>query len=220
MPFAISFIGPHNAGKTTLLQALTKELKARGLRIGFLKSSKEEEAERERPGADTLLLKEAGALPSVFWGAKELALSFNAPPKNDFTFWSVVGRYFGDCDCVLCEGFKGLKSLPKIEIVPQGQKEGFWTQVPGVVALVSERVFPDFPCFHPESIKALADFILAIKPLRKEKVTLLVDGQVVGLTQFVSQALAGVVKGFVQNLRGIGPLHSVELQIKFFEDDF
>ena len=219
MPFALSFIGPHNAGKTTLLQGLVQELTERGLKVGFIKSSKEEAAERERPGADTLLIKEAGAEPVAFWGTKELNLSFSAPPKNDLSFWAFLARYFSQCDLVLCEGFKGLKSLPKIEVVPDQAKELLWPQVPGVIALVSKQSHPELPTFHPAGISTLADFILALKPHRQERVTLVVDGQALGLTRFVSQALAGVVKGFVQNLRGTGPLHSIELKIKLLEDE-
>ncbi len=218
MPWAVSFVGPHNSGKTTLLQKLVPELVGRGLKVGFLKSSKEPRAHLEREGSDTRALRESGAEPTVFWGADELFVSLKAPPKDDFTFWALLERFFFDCDLVISEGFKGLRSLPKIEVLGREGEEPLFTRIPGVIALVGEMPSPPLPLFAPEDIRGLADFILKRRPQRAH-VVLTIDEAPVGLTRFVSQALAHTVAGFVKSLRGVKHPRRIELKIDLGENE-
>ena len=214
MPWAVSFVGPHNAGKTTLLASLVRELVRRGLRVGFLKSSKETMAERERDGSDTVRLKEAGAQPTAFWGQEELLVSTKAPFKADLEFWGVIGKYFSTCDLVISEGFKGLLSLPKIGVFLEEEM----TEIPGLIALIGEKGRSNLPFFTPHEIEPLADFILALKPKYESLVHLVVDGQPVSLTRFVSQALAGTILGFISSLRGVREPSSIQINLKLPKD--
>ncbi len=218
MPWAISFIGPHNAGKTSLLREVVRELTSRGLRVGFLKSSKESLADLEKNGTDTRLLRESGALPTVFWGKDEVFISVNAPPKEDFTFWAVIERFFFDCDLVVCEGFKNLLTLSKIEVIPEEPEELLFERVPGVIALVGRLPVPPLPQFSPEDPKGLVDFLLSKKP-KRQPISLLVDGHPVGLTRFVSKSLAYTIRGFVQSLRGVKEARRIELKVDLGQDD-
>ncbi len=217
MPWAISFIGPHNAGKTTLLRGLAQELAQRGLKVGFLKSSKEERADLEKEGTDTRLLRESGAWATAFWGKEEVFFSLPAPPKEEFNFWALIERFFFDCHLVLCEGFKGLRSVAKIEVLASGKKPLF-PQIPGVIALVGEYPSSPLPCFSPQDFRGLADFILSRCP-KPNRVSLLVDDKPVGLTRFVSKALAQTVAGFLESLRGVKRPQKIELKINLGQDE-
>ncbi len=219
MPFAVSFVGFHNTGKTTLLAAVAKELMARGLKVGALKSSKEERPHLERPGADTEIFWIAGVQKVAFWGAKEGLLRYHVPEKDDFSFWYYLNRFFPEEEIVLCEGFKKIRSLPKLEIVrPGGPEPLFAKGLPGLIAVISpQNLQTRLPVLPPDP-KQIATFILERRPQRKAPATLLVDGKPVGLTRFVAKALAESVKGFVRTLRGVRDPKVIELRIDSFED--
>ncbi len=211
---AVALVGRHNTGKTTLLRGLVQEFKAQGFRVGVLKSSKED-APSDAPGKDTTLFQEAGADVVAFWGKKRLQVSAPALPKDDFTFWTVVFRYFAGLDLVLVEGLKGLRSLPKIEVYREGLTEGpLWEEgLPGLIACVGPRPAPGLAHFGPQEVSALAAFIKARLPKRKAKAELVVDERPVGLTRFVAEALWASVGGFVESLRGVKAPHRIELRL-------
>ncbi|OAG27970.1 molybdopterin-guanine dinucleotide biosynthesis protein B [Thermodesulfatator autotrophicus] len=217
MPFAISFIGRHNSGKTTLAAQVAATLKARGLKVGAIKSSKEAGPRLEESRKDTGLFWREGIEKVAFWGQKEGFLRFHVPEKDDFSFWYFVKRFFPEEDIVICEGFKSIRSLPKIEVVRKDLSEPplYQENIPGLIAVVGDnkspyRALPD----NPEKI---AEFILSIKP-RKENNILLVDGKPVGLTRFVAKALSETIRGFLRSLRGIKNPKVIELRLKLPED--
>ena len=214
MPPAISFIGPHNVGKTTVVLGVLRELKNRGLRVGVLKSSKAPFTE-EKPGSDTERFREAGAEVVGFWGAERLVTWRKAPVKDDFTFWTVLFHHFSEVDLVLVEGLKGLASLPKIEISRKGQSEKpfFARGVPGVIAVMADHEVPGLPCFALTDYRGIVSFILSRLPRRRPRVELLVDDRPVGLTRFAGQALWASVGGFVESLRGVHSPKKIELRL-------
>ena len=219
MPFAISFIGHHNSGKTTLAVEVARALLKEGLRVGMLKSSKEKGPHLERPHADTNLFWQTGVSKVAFWGQKEGLLRFFVPEKDDFSFWYFVNRFFPEEDLVLCEGFKSLKSVPKIEVWREGLAENpLFHRTPAVVAVVSEIPL-EAPCpVLPPAPEKIAAFIKEKMPSRRAVTSLLVDGRPVGLTRFVSRALAESIKGFLRSLRGVGKPRVIELRIETGKD--
>ncbi len=221
MPFAVSFVGYHNTGKTTLLAEVAKVLLARGFKVGALKSSKEERPHLERPGADTALIWQAGVQKVAFWGQKEGFLRYFVPEKDEFSFWYFLNRFFPEEDLVLCEGFKKIRSLPKIEIIkdPSAENPLFKQKLPGLIAIISPNPLKAPLPVLPREPSQIADFILKRRPTTKTSVNLLVDGKPVGLTRFVGQALKEAVKGFVKTLRGVKNPKIIELRIESFEDE-
>lgn len=109
----LSVIGRKNAGKTTLLVALTSELQRRGHRVMTIKH-----------GAHTFNIDPASTDTYRHYheGHSE-RVAMVAPDKFALVMrWSdelsaedIASRYMGDADIVLCEGFKR-SALPKIEI--------------------------------------------------------------------------------------------------------
>ncbi len=213
----MTFIGPHAVGKTTVVCGLVSELNRRGLRVGVLKSTKENRGETDRPGSDTWRVREAGAVRATLWAREEVA-SFG-PGISREQFYEVVFRYFPDCDFVLAEGFKGLDFLPKIEVARKGVSRELLAQqgIPGVIALVTDlEISSSLPRFSLQDFQGLADFLLArfYRP-RELEVILMVDGKPVALTRYVKRALHELLSGFLRSLRGVSEDYQwLELRIK------
>ncbi len=211
----MAFIGPHAVGKTTLLTRLVHFWVQRGWRIGVLKSTKEGRGATDQPGTDTSRYREAGAEPVALW-AKEEAVIYHGPLKRESHFWHFIFQHFGDCDLVLAEGFKGLSSLPKIEVARREVSSNLLLEtVPGVVALVSDfRPQVSVPVFDLEDIEGLARFVEdRFYRVFEPSVELVVDQKPLGLNRYVRRALEGVVTGFLKSLRGV-PQDWEELEIR------
>jgi molybdopterin-guanine dinucleotide biosynthesis protein B len=124
---------------------------------------------------------------------------------GDLTIEELVGRYYGDIDLVLIEGYKRL-GLPKIEVFrstlhaePLPDRDETW------VAMVSDLSCPpDLPCFGLDDIAGLADFLEErfIKPFPRQKTSLLVNGQPVYLNAFVESFLRQAITGMTCSLKG------------------
>jgi len=107
----IAIVGYHNSGKTTLVERLIRELRERGLRVGYIKHDPKGHGETDREGSDT---------HRIFTVTERVALL--SPGK--LTLWDkgrhdpfgVVKEYFKDFDVVILEGFKGIKDIPKVAL--------------------------------------------------------------------------------------------------------
>ena len=107
-PFVVQIIGKHNSGKTTLIEFLTEELKAKGYKVGYIKHDPKGKGITDKEGSDTYRVKpntEKTALISpnltTFWINKPLELK-------------EALKLFEDCDVVIVEGFKFEKGFPKV----------------------------------------------------------------------------------------------------------
>jgi len=213
----VSFIGPHNVGKTTLIVKVVEFLKAQGLRVGVLKSTKEPRGKTDQPGSDTFRYRAAGVDPVALWAKEEIVI-YQKAQDREAAFWSFIFRHFSDCHLVIAEGFKGLAYLPKIEVARREVSQKLLLEeVPGVVALVSNFNPPvSIPIFDLEDREGLSHFILErFYRVFEPQVDLLVDGRPVGLTRYVRQALRGVITGFLQSLRDVPhPFSEVEIKLR------
>ncbi len=110
-PKVIGVVGYHNSGKTTLVEYIVKALTEEGLKVGYIKHDPKGHGITDREGSDTERLSKV---------ARKVALL--SPDK--ITFWEsgsfspleLVERLFYDCDLVILEGFKSLRSVPKIAL--------------------------------------------------------------------------------------------------------
>lgn len=135
-PKAISFIGWHNAGKTTLIRRVLKELTAQGYRVGVMKSTKDEDAILDKPGTDTFLHRADGAAAVALIGPKEI---FCRSTNLEEPFEDLKNRLCYGVDMVLAEGFKHVPDLPKIEVSRQTiSQEPLHTIIPNVIAVVAD----------------------------------------------------------------------------------
>lgn len=202
MPPVIAFIGKPDSGKTTLLEKLIPELRRRGYRIGTIKHHVHA-FEMDKPGKDTWRHKQAGANTVAL--SSPTGLGIIRDVDEDLTIEELVGRYYGDTDLVIAEGYKRL-GLPKIEVfrsalhdAPLPDRDDTW------VAMVSDTAGVNgLPCFGLEDIAGLADFLEErfIKPFPKQKTSLLVNGQPVQLNSFVESFLRQAITGMTCSLKG------------------
>lgn len=108
----VRITGPHNSGKTALVEALVRELTARGLRIGTIKRAGCQ-FDLDHPGKDTWRHRQAGAVATIIYSDDQLALvqDISAPPELP----ALVAQHFADCDLVLAEG-RRLSEGPEIRL--------------------------------------------------------------------------------------------------------
>ncbi|MHB1185517.1 MAG: molybdopterin-guanine dinucleotide biosynthesis protein B [Desulfobulbia bacterium] len=202
MPPVIAFIGKPDSGKTTLLEKLIPELRRRGYRIGTIKHHVHA-FEMDKPGKDTWRHKQAGANTVAL--SSPTGLGIIRDVAEDLTIEELVGRYYGDIDLVIAEGYKRL-SLPKIEVFRSAQHEAPLPDRDDTwVAMVSDTaVDTDLPCFGLEDVAGLADFLEErfITPFPKQKTSLLVNGQPVYLNAFVESFLRQAITGMTCSLKG------------------
>ena len=109
----VSIIGHKNAGKTTLVSALSHEFKRQKRRVGTIKHASHP-VDVDRKDTDSWRHFHEGNADGVLVASPDLRVTFErkadeAGPEE------LALRYFADMDVVLVEGFKRA-TLPKIEV--------------------------------------------------------------------------------------------------------
>jgi molybdopterin-guanine dinucleotide biosynthesis protein MobB len=152
--------GFKNAGKTTLVVALLRELTGRGLKLATVKHA-HHEFDIDHPGKDSYLHREAGASEVVIASSRRWAhvaeLENETEPELDELL-----RHIGDVDLVLVEGYKG-GAHPKLEVRRAGQDSPFLTDShSNIRAIVSDAAIGDapVPVLPRADVAGIADFIL------------------------------------------------------------
>lgn len=158
----VAFVAKSNTGKTTLLEQVIRELKARGYKVGAIKH----DAHRfdiDHPGKDSYRLTAAGADTMLITSPEKLALVKRhqaAPPLEE-----LIPTYFSDMDIILTEGFK-MSPLPKIEVHRQERSSTLLCRGehndPHLVAIASDSdMDADVPVLDLNNPKEVADFVEA-----------------------------------------------------------
>ncbi|WP_207637563.1 molybdopterin-guanine dinucleotide biosynthesis protein B [Desulfotruncus alcoholivorax] len=154
----ISVVGWSNSGKTTFLEKLVAELKARGIKVGIIKHH-HGPFEIDRPGKDTWRLFQAGAECTAIAGPGKVGLVIRSEedmPPGD------IAALMPGVDLVITEGYKG-SAYPQIEVRRAGHYRGETTSRVGrLVAVIGDLALCEegFPCFSSEDIAGAADFII------------------------------------------------------------
>jgi molybdopterin-guanine dinucleotide biosynthesis protein B/molybdopterin-guanine dinucleotide biosynthesis protein len=156
----VSFVARSGTGKTTLVEKVIGELKARGWRVGAIKH----DANRfdiDRPGKDSHRMTAAGADTMLISSPEKLALVKRhdaSPPAEE-----LIETYFGDVDIVLIEGFRQ-SPLPKIEVHRRACGERLLCRGdhddPALIAVASDEPLDlDVPQFDLNDGAGIARFI-------------------------------------------------------------
>ena len=217
MASIITFIGWHDSGKTTLATQVVTELTTLGYRVAVIKSTSDTGIEFDSPGTDTYKHKAAGAESVMLVAPDQMVLQTRT---CDLSLRTLAHRYFPDVDLVIGEGFKTAKRIPKIEVF-QDIDQKLREEVHGVVAVATnlEGVSGEY-VFRLDAAKEIALFIekryLRTKG-RRENTTLLVNGEKIPLKDFVQEALAGSIHGFIKTLKLNKDMQEIELRIKIVE---
>jgi molybdopterin-guanine dinucleotide biosynthesis protein B len=217
MASIITFIGWHDSGKTTLATQVVSELTNLGYRVAVIKSTSDDGIQFDTPGTDTYKHKAAGAESVMLVAPDQMVLQTR---NCHLSLRTLAHRYFPDVDLVIGEGFKTAKRIPKIEVF-RNLDQSLREEVQGVVAVATDLVgVTGEYVFRLDAARDIALFIekryLRSKG-RTEITTLLVNGEKIPLKDFIQEALAGTVQGFVKTLKLNKDIKEIELRIKLGE---
>ena len=113
---AISFVGRHNSGKTTLIERVIAELVARGHDIGSIKHHHHANFDIDHPGKDSYRHRAAGATETVIASPTQLARIRTLTEELECT---EIVRTMPGHDLIVVEGYRK-SGLPSIEIMRAG----------------------------------------------------------------------------------------------------
>lgn len=217
MSSIVTFIGWHDSGKTTLVRQVVSELKKLGYRVAVIKSSNDSGIEFDTPGTDTFLHKQAGADSVMLVAPDQMVLQTK---NSGLSLRTLAHRYFPDADIIIGEGFKTAKKIPKIEVFMNSDQK-LRDEVHGVIAVATniEGVAENY-VFRLDEAAEIALFIEKRFITRKEGreiMALLVNGNKIPLKDFIQEALAETVHGFVKTLKCSSDIKEIELRIKVDE---
>jgi molybdopterin-guanine dinucleotide biosynthesis protein MobB len=153
-------IGWKNAGKTSLMERLVREITRRGLTVSTVKHV-HHDVDLDQPGKDTYRHRAAGAHEVVLASASRLAILSEHRDAGEPPLPLVLARLL-PVDLVLVEGYKR-DSHPKIEVFRQ--ETGQSLIQPGdplVRAVATDIALPPLPVplLDLNDTRAIADFIL------------------------------------------------------------
>ncbi len=153
---ALSFIGWHNSGKTTLLTNLINLLSENGYKIGIIKHA---HADLKIPLAkDSEKLFLAGA-SQVYVSSPKITIDYQRQAAEK-TLTELYESLNSDLDLILVEGFKE-EDLPKIEVV-RAEINPTPVLSPNTIALVTDIPMElDLPIFGFTEIELLLNFIIS-----------------------------------------------------------
>ena len=112
-PRLIAIVGKKNAGKTTLVVALTKELIRRGHRVMTIKHGSHP-FEIDQQGRDTWRHMHEGGAVRVVMETPSMRVLL-AKPEAPMGPREIADKYLNDAELVVVEGFKE-SDLPKVEV--------------------------------------------------------------------------------------------------------
>jgi len=164
MPPIISIVGKSKSGKTTLIEKLILELRARGYRLATVKHA--QRVTFDKPGKDSWRHIQAGSEATAVSSPNQLVII--KPTTQEFNLNNIVRLLGEEYDIILTEGFKR-SDAPKIE-VHRKEIGPLLSRVRKLIAIATdEPLATKTKQFSLQDIKGLADFLEEgfIKPERE-----------------------------------------------------
>lgn len=152
--------GFKNAGKTTLVERLVRELTRRGYRVSTVKHA-HHSFDIDHEGRDSFRHRHAGASEVAVISGQRWAIIHELRQEAEPSFDAILAK-LAPCDLVIVEGYKHGRH-DKIEVrnlaLDHPKLEG---QDPTIVAIAANGPIGDaqVPVFDRDHVEALADFIL------------------------------------------------------------
>lgn len=220
-PLVISIVGNTDAGKTTLIEHLLRELSRRKHRVATAKHCPHG-FNLDVEGKDTWRFTEAGARGVFLTSPGLVGLIEEKEPVPSLR--NIAEHYFPDLDIVLGEGFSQEKEVRKILVLREGVSKRVPYPQGDILALVSDfKIKADKPVFKPDDVSGIANFVeqLLIQEDRMEtSVTLIINKKPVPLNPFVQSVFKNVIVGIIGALkREDEKLKQIEVIIKSEDDD-
>lgn len=151
----VSVVGESGAGKTTFLEKLIRELKARNIRVGVIKHHVHD-IDIDRPGKDTWRLSGAGADAVAISTPEKVGLFMKTEREMGL---DELAAMFGDVDIILTEGYKR-GDRPKIEIARSSYTDRLISNPAELIAVVSDAGWNvGVPVYGLEDFAGVADLL-------------------------------------------------------------
>lgn len=235
----IAVSGTSGVGKTTLIEAIIRELSDHGLKVASIKHVHGPDVLIPE-GKDTSRHLLAGSSPVVGLSSNEMVIYLSG--EQDIDTAIEILRKVSSPDVVIVEGLKQ-SSLPKI-VVGDADVEGevllrcvassdCARQAAGLIEceVGIERILRGLPgidckkCGH-STCRNLAESI-AIGTAKESdcrnrsdgRSTIIVDGRSIPLGKFVSDLVAGTVTGLVRSLKEVGEPREIEIRVRSIPEE-
>jgi molybdopterin-guanine dinucleotide biosynthesis protein B len=154
----VSIVGKSDSGKTTLLEKVVGELRARGYRIATVKHDAHS-FDIDHEGKDSWRHKQAGAVLTVISSPEKVALVADA--DHDQSLAEIRERFIWGVDLIVSEGYKK-ETHPKIEVFrSELHREQLCKADENLVAMAGDPPSPPegVPVFDLNDVGPLCDFI-------------------------------------------------------------
>ncbi|GGD37045.1 bifunctional molybdopterin-guanine dinucleotide biosynthesis adaptor protein MobB/molybdopterin molybdotransferase MoeA [Sinisalibacter lacisalsi] len=160
-------IGWKNAGKTSLMERLVTDVRARGFTVSTVKHT-HHRFDLDRPGKDSYRHRAAGAREVLLASHQRWALLHELGDEAEPPLTEVLAK-LAPVDLVLVEGYKR-DSHPKVEVFREGEGRSLiQPEDPTVRAVATDQPIEGLPVptLDLDDTRAIADFILAETGLRR-----------------------------------------------------
>jgi len=163
MPPLVSIVGWSGAGKTALMVALVRELKARGYRVATIKHAAHG-FDLDQRGKDSWRHYEAGSDAALVAAKDKLALIKRLP--GDAPLEELLALLGDGYDLVLAEGYKELPALSRVpllrlEVHRRQAGQGLLCPLESLTAVITDEPLDvPLPQYRPEDVASLADLLV------------------------------------------------------------
>jgi molybdopterin-guanine dinucleotide biosynthesis protein B len=155
-PPIVAVVGKSDAGKTTFLVKLIKELKKRTIKVGTIKHHVHD-FEMDKPGKDTWRHAQAGADSVIISSPEKVALIKKVEMELSL---DQVAELMSDMDIILVEGYKRCDK-PKIEISRRAHSTELLCRPEELLAVVSDSEWEiGVPVFGLDDARGVATLLI------------------------------------------------------------
>lgn len=150
-----AFAAYSGTGKTTVIEKIVLELKARGLRVAVIKHDGHR-FEIDHEGKDSWRFAHAGADITIISSQEKTAYI----EQRELSLRQLIDMVH-DVDLILVEGYKN-ETLPQIGIARRATGKGFTADLSRFMAIITdmEEIETTLPRFNFEDIQGVTDFIM------------------------------------------------------------
>lgn len=191
----IAVSGNKNSGKTTLCRKLLNELRAMGIRVGYIKRTSDEVVSKTK--TDSGSVSEMG-IGTAIWGNDGLRCEFSLSERINPHF--IASTYFSDSELIILEGGKNL-SLPKIWVRTEGEEQ---PRYPGIMMIYDREGKRDnkLVCCAGEEKEMASRLASMVRGKSYRSTKIYFGDSPLPMKEFLSDYIRGSILGMLASLKG------------------